>query len=111
MAMNVRQIFTVTIKALLVGRLNIVVDDAQRQLSIPNLVLYSATNITQVQTILEEHVIDHAFLGAGITLEQRIEIVRAVVKHSENVTVHLKDAASGPEGLGPFTRATLAGLQ
>jgi hypothetical protein len=98
-------------KVLFVGRLNIVVEDAKGQLQIPDLELFSATDLAQVKAVFEHHSIQHVFMGAGLELEQRIEIVRTVFQESNTTTVHLKDVASGPQGFFPFVRAILIGLQ
>ena len=65
---------------LLLGRLGVVVEDAQRQ------------------------------LGAGLRLEDRLEIIREVVLASDRTTVHMKDFASGPDGFLAFVRSVLTGL-
>jgi hypothetical protein len=80
------------------------------QLQIPDLELFSATDLAQVKAVFEHHSIQHVFMGAGLELEQRIEIVRTVFQESKT-TVHLKDVASGPQGFLPFARAILIGLQ
>jgi len=100
-----------SIKVLLVGRLNIVVEDAKGQLQMPDLELFAATDLAQVKAIFQDHSIQHVFMGAGLELEQRLEIVRTVFQNSENTTVHMKDFASGPQGFFPFVRAILSGLQ
>ena len=100
-----------SIKVLLVGRLNIVVEDAKGQLQMPDLELFAATDLAQVKAIFQDHSIQHVFMGAGLELEQRLEIVRAVFQNSENTTVHMKDFASGPQGFFPFVRAIRSGLQ
>ena len=54
--------------------------------------------------------IAHVFMGAGIDLERRLEIVRAVFEASDTTTVHLKDVASGPTGFLPFVKAILENI-
>jgi hypothetical protein len=49
-------------------------------------------------------------MGAGIELDERLAVVRAVYEASDTTTIHLKDAASGPEGFLPFVHAILSAL-
>ena len=72
---------------------------------------FCGTDLAQVKAIFQDHSIQHVFMGAGLALEQRLEIVRTVFQNSENTTVRLKDSASGPQGFFPFVRAILSGLQ
>lgn len=102
---------TTSINVLLIGRLNIVVEDAKGQLNMPDVELFTATGLEQVKATFYDHSIQHVFMGAGIDIDQRLEIVRAVFQDSEDTTVHLKDVASGPKGFFPFVRAILIGLQ
>jgi hypothetical protein len=71
------------------------------QLQIPDLELFSATDLAQVKAVFAHHAIQHMFMGAGLELEQRIEIVRTVFQESKTTTVRLKDVASGPQGFFP----------
>ena len=122
---------------LLLGRKGIVVDEARAKLaglfaSNPNpnsnddsskdtntiddnLQIHAGTSLSDVERVLgtraaPNHKIDHVFMGAGIELDKRLEIVRAVYERSDTTTVHLKDAASGPKGFLVFVRAVLEGL-
>ena len=96
--------------ALLVGRTHHILDGAQEQLGICGLRLEAATNAAEVKLAVSRTTFDHVFMGAGIDLEERLAIVRAVYEASETTTLHLKDVASGPEGFLPFTRAILTSL-
>ena len=95
---------------LLVGRTKMVIDDVRAALGLSDTGLSAVTNLAEVQEALQAHQVSHVFVGAGIELEQRLEIVRAVFQNSETATVHLKDSASGPGGFLPFVRAILSGL-
>jgi hypothetical protein len=97
---------------LLLGRKNIIVSDAQSQLHDLDLQIYTGTNIDDVRSIFSQAPgIDHVFMGAGIELETRLEIVREGFTLSANITVHLKDASSGPQGFLPFVKAVLGELK
>ena len=99
-----------TRRVLLLGRLGVVVEDAQRRLQLPDVQLLVATGLDEVRSAFAEADIDHVIMGAGLDLEARLEIVREIFLASETTTVHMKDVASGPDGFLPFVRSVLAGL-
>jgi len=100
-----------TQRILLLGRKGIVVNDAKSQINMPSLEILGGTSIDDVRTALENGgKLDHVFMGAGIDLDLRLDIVREVFKFSDTTTVHLKDSASGPQGFLPFVKAVLEGL-
>ena len=73
-----------------------IIDDARAALGLSDAGLSAATNLAEVEEALQAHQVSHVFIGAGIELEQRLGIVRAIFQNSETTTVHLKDSASGP---------------
>jgi hypothetical protein len=97
-------------RVLLLGRLGVVVEDAQQQLRMPDVQLLVATGLDEVRSAFAQADIDHVIMGAGLDLEARREIVREIFLASDKTTVHLKDFASGPDGFLPFVRSVLAGL-
>ena len=99
-----------TRNVLRLGRLGVVVEDARRQLRMPDVRLSVATGLDEVRSAFADADIDHVIMGAGLDLETRLEIVREIFLASETTTVHLKDFASGPDGFLPFVRSVLAGL-
>ncbi|MBY8166576.1 hypothetical protein KW507_07825 [Vibrio fluvialis] len=98
-------------KVLLLGRKGIVVEDVQNQLNIPKVELFSGTNLEEVRSIFAENKIDHVIMGAGIELQERLNIIQIIFELSESTTVHMKDFASGPQGMLPFVSSILSGLQ
>lgn len=98
------------VHVLLVGRTHDVLDSAQSHLDIQDLRLASATNAEEVVAAFSRTDFSHVFMGAGIALEERLEIVRAVYEASNDATIHLKDVDSGPEGFLPFVKAILGAL-
>lgn len=96
---------------LLLGRTEIVIDNAQQQLRMPDIQLFDGTGIEDVRSVFAQANIDHVFMGAGIDLEIRLQIVREIFQLSNTTTVHMKDRASGPQGFLPFVRAVLRGLK
>jgi hypothetical protein len=99
-----------TINVLLLGKKAIVVEDATRQLQLPDVQLFAGTNLDEVRLAFEQAEIRHVIMGAGLDIDVRLEIVRTIFQLSETTTVHMKDFASGPEGFLPFVRAVLTGL-
>jgi hypothetical protein len=97
-------------RVLLLGRLGVVVEDAQEQVRMPDVQLLVATGLDEVRSAFAQADIDHVIMGAGLDLEARLEIVREIFLPSDKTTVHLKDFASGPDGFLPFVRSVLAGL-
>jgi hypothetical protein len=97
-------------KVLLVGRLGSIIDDVQSQLRAKELELFGATGIDEVRATLARTNIDHVIMGGGIPLEDRLAIVRELFLSSETTSVHMKDVASGPEGMLPFARRVLEGF-
>ncbi|MDM7854550.1 hypothetical protein [Cellulomonas alba] len=97
---------------LLLGRTEIVVEDAERHLDMSDVRLLGGTGLTDVRRAFStEPRVDHVIMGAGLDLQTRLEIVREVFERSDVTTVHLKDRATGPEGFLPFVRAVLRGLR
>ncbi len=95
---------------LLLGRLGVVVEEAQRQLAMPDVRLLTATGLTEVRAAFAEAEIDHVVMGAGLDLEDRLAIIREICQASDKTTVHMKDFASGPAAFLPFARSVLTGL-
>ena len=82
------------------------------QLTAKNVEYYVASGLTETQQAFEKSnsAIDIVIMGAGIELENRLEIVRYIFKTSNTTSVHMKDWASGPEGFVPFINDVLTGL-
>ena len=97
---------------LLLGRKGIVVEDARSKIDIPDLNILGGTSIDDVRSAFASPTKpEHVFMGAGLDIEDRLEIVREIFKLSGTTTVHLKDAESGPHGFLPFVKKILEGLQ
>ncbi|MDE2430125.1 MAG: hypothetical protein KGM99_15485 [Burkholderiales bacterium] len=98
-------------KVLILGKKGIVVDDIQNHLQMQNVELFGGTGIEDVRSVFSEQKIDHVIMGAGIELDKRLQIIKEIYERSESTTVHMKDFASGPNGMLPFVRAVITGLQ
>lgn len=93
---------------LLLGRKGFVIDDVKTQLGMPDIQVFGGTGMEDVRTTFARTKIDHVIMGAGIDLETRLEIVREIFRSSETTTVHMKDVASGSQGMLRFARSILA---
>ena len=96
---------------LLLGRTRGVIDNVQHLLESADIQLFEGTGIEDVRSTFASVNIDHVIMGAGIDLETRLQIVQEIFQRSERTTVHMKDRASGPQGLLPFVQALLRGLK
>jgi len=81
----------------------------------PDVTIYTGKDIEDVKTGFaaprkEDGTIDHVFIGAGIEIEVRLQIIREILETSSTTTVHLKDKIAGPKGMFPFVKAVLEGL-
>lgn len=99
-----------TAHVLLLGKTRTVIDGVIDQLHPPGVELYGGTGIDDVRSAFARAGIDHVLTGAGLDLDTRLAIVREVFSLSGTTTIHLKDSASGAEGMAPFVRAVLGGL-
>jgi len=96
---------------LLLGRIEILLDDMEQQLRMPDIQLFDGTKVEDVRSVFAQANIDHVFIGAGIDLEIRLEMIREIFQLSDTTTVHMKDKISGPQGFVPFVRSVLGGLK
>lgn len=98
-------------KVLLVGRLATNVPPPS-QIATKEVELFAATNLENVQSVFEEYdkKIDMVIIGAGIDLEERLEMIKYIFNTSDATSVHLKDKASGPAGYLRFINGVLTGL-
>jgi len=68
---------------LLIGRKGIVLSDAKSELQDLDFKIYTGTNVDEVWPVFAQvERIDHVFMGAGIGLQKRLEIVREVLVRS-----------------------------
>jgi hypothetical protein len=98
-------------KVFLVGLKPQLIDEFRERLALPGVELLIGTGVDEVRTVLAETDVDHVFLGGGLGLAARLEMIQAVFESSDRATVHLKDHWSGPEGFVPFVRSVLHGLE
>ena len=96
---------------LLVGLKDSVVEDARRGVDMPHLEVHGATNVEGVRALFARTKVAHVIMGAGLELDDRVEIIREIFGASNSTTVHMKDAASGPKGFLAFIRSILLALE
>ncbi|KIW23558.1 uncharacterized protein PV07_11747 [Cladophialophora immunda] len=119
-----------TLTILLLARKGSVLDETRSQLlqgsaneetspspspsSRPDLRVYAGTTVDDLRSAFDQasreaRTIQHVFVGAGLELEHRLEIVKEIITLSGDTSVHLKEATSGPGGFLPFIQAVLGG--
>jgi hypothetical protein len=99
-------------KVIIIGKLLINIPKVSELTVKKNVELFAATNLEEVKKAFENNSnqIDIAITGAGIDLEQRLEIVKYIFTTSNTTSVHMKDRASGPEGYLSFINNVLEGI-
>jgi DNA-binding NtrC family response regulator len=95
---------------LLVGLKAIILDQVQKNLDVKDVRLFTGSSVEDVRAAFDREPIDIVIMGAGLDIDVRLEIIKLIFSLSETTTVHMKDHASGPEGLIPFVNAVLKGL-
>ena len=100
-----------SMNVLLLGKKGLIVEDVQNKIQMPHIKLFAGTSIEDVRAIFTQNEINHVIMGAGIELNKRLEIIKEIFELSEATTVHMKDFSSGPQGMIPFVKAILVGLQ
>ncbi|MFT4523423.1 MAG: hypothetical protein ACI8ZN_002376 [Bacteroidia bacterium] len=95
---------------LLLGRKASIVDDLTKNIDAPNVNFMSGTDLEEVKKVFNQHHIHAVIMGAGIDLNNRLEIVKYIFETSTSTTVHMKDWDSGPTGMFPFVKAALLTL-
>ena len=88
---------------LLIGRLPTVIGDVARQLDHFPIQWLGAHDQDEVCRQLDaEPRIACAIMGAGLGDRVRGEMIGLIAARRPDICIHLKDRASGPEGLVPF---------
>ena len=95
---------------LLLGVKATVLEDARRELQMPNTEFLIGTGVADIKPAFRQADIDHVIMGGGLDIDTRAAILREVFHSSDRATAHMKDQMSGPEGFVPFVRAVLTGL-
>ena len=95
---------------LLLGRKGIIVDDIKASIEATDINLFGGTSLQNVKETFDQHDIDIVIMGAGIAINDRLDIVKYIFKTSNSTTVHMKDWDSGPAGMLPFVNGVLNGL-
>ena len=95
---------------LLLGRKATIVDNVKNGIDSTTINLFGGTNLQEVKTIFSQHTIDIVIMGAGIDLQNRLEIIKYVFETSNSTSVHMKDWDSGPAGMLPFVNAALSSV-
>lgn len=95
---------------LLLGRKGIIVSDVKDSIEITDINLIGGTSLQDVKDAFDQHTVDIVIMGAGLNINDRLEIIKYIFETSNSTTVHLKDWDSGPVGMLPFVNGVLNGL-
>ena len=97
-------------KCLLLGRKGIIVDDVKDKLDATDISLFGGTSLQDVKDAFNRQDINIVIMGAGIDINDRLDIISYIFETSNSTTVHMKDWDSGPAGMLPFVNGVLNGL-
>jgi hypothetical protein len=96
---------------LLVGRLPGVIGGIAQQLQDIPVEWLGAHNREEVLNQLEaEPGIACVVMGAGLDDAVRGELIGVIARRRPDVSIHLKERSSGPEGMAPFVRKVVEAL-
>tara|TARA_B110000285_G_C14495268_1_gene325702 strand:- start:167 stop:475 length:309 start_codon:yes stop_codon:yes gene_type:complete len=95
---------------LLLGRKGMIVDDVKKSIDASDINLFGGTSLQEVKDIFNQHNIDMVIMGAGLDINDRLDIIKYVFDSSKSTTVHMKDWDSGPTGMLPFVNGVINGL-
>jgi hypothetical protein len=110
MSNNARRISSVK-RALLRGKKGIVVEDIASKLESTEVQVFGGTCLADVENVLSKEGVDTVIMGAGLDINDRLDIIKTAFDLSSATTVHMKDFESGPEGMLPFVNGVLKGLE
>jgi len=96
---------------LILGRKGTIVKQVSQEINYNGITILEGTNFDDVKQAFKEHSVDAVIMGAGIALDNRLDIVKYIFDQSKSTTVHMKDWNSGPEGMLPFVLNALHNLQ
>lgn len=95
---------------LLMGRPGVILDDIKNRLTVHDVTVFSGSTLQEAIDVLENHAIEMVIMGAKLDLDVRLDIIRHVYRVSRTTSVHLKDVASGGEGMFAFVDWLVSGL-
>lgn len=94
---------------LLIGRLPSVVENIAGQLEDLPIQWLAAHNREEVAQQLEaEPNIRCVVMGAGLDDTIRGELIGVIAARRPDISIHLKERSSGPEGMAPFARRVVS---
>lgn len=95
---------------LLLGRKGQIVDNVKNGIEAKSINLYGGTSLQDVKDSFDQRNFDAVIIGAGLDINDRLEIIKYIFDASSSTTVHMKDWDSGPAGMLPFVNGILNGL-
>jgi hypothetical protein len=95
---------------LLLGRKGMIVDDVKKSIYATDINLYGGTSLQDVKDTFDQQNIDIVIMGAGLDINDRLDMIKYIFESSMSTTVHMKDWDSGPDGMLPFVNGVVNGL-
>ncbi len=95
-------------KVILLGKMQENLNKGLAALDREDVDFITCTSLEALAEALRVEGVDTVITGAGLDLTIRLDAVRMIFEASDDISVHMKDYDSGPEGFGPFARKVLA---
>lgn len=96
-----------TRKVILLGREQKNLDKGLESITVSEVECITCTSLESLADALQDQGVDTAILGAGLSINVRLEAIRMIYEASDKISVHMKERVSGPEGFGPFANRVL----
>ena len=100
-----------TNRVLLLGRTPFDPNAIEAEITSSGVEFAYGTSLADVEATLSDRPVDLVIMGAGIPLQDRLAIVDYICKTSDSTSIHMKDRASGRDGMMRFIKQVLAGLE
>jgi DNA-binding response OmpR family regulator len=95
---------------LLLGRLASKVNELAADVNDSQISLHPATNAEEASRQLDEQQIDLVVMGGGLDDEIRAQLCRLIWAKRDDLSIHIKDRASGPAAMAEFIKRIIKGL-
>jgi len=98
-------------RVLVMGRLASITANISAKLADLPVDWAGATTIDEVRDALDSHSdISIAIMGAGLDDATRGDLISLIAELRPDISIHLKDRNSGPDGMAPFVRSVVQAL-
>ena len=94
-------------KVILLGKMQSNLEKGLTMIDRQDIEFVLCTSLESLNRALQSGDVDTVITGAGLDLSIRLDAIKMIYSSSDNISVHMKDFASGPEGFGPFAKKVL----